>query len=53
MLSSRTYKAYGIALLLLVLYTAAGVFFAAVCYPGTLAASTDEEPRTVVIRLNR
>lgn len=49
MLSRRTYKVYGIVLALIFLYTAAGVFFAAVCWPGALDEGA-AEPRTVDMR---
>lgn len=50
-LKSRTVKAYAIALALIWLYTIAGVFFAAVCYPGTLTTSDDDRPaKTLNIR---
>lgn len=48
-LKSRTLKAYAIALVLIWLYTIAGVFFAAVVYPGALA--NDDEPRTTTVNI--
>lgn len=50
-MTRRTYKAYGIALGVLWAYTAAGIFFAAVVYPGS---SDHEQPtRTITIGFGR
>lgn len=51
MVTTRTLKAYGIALALIWLYTVAGIFFACIVYPSTLTTSdNDRPPHTLNIR---
>ncbi len=52
-MTRKTYKAYGIALGLLWAYVVAGVFFAAVCFPGALASADEPAPRSVTIGFGR
>lgn len=52
-MNTKTYKAYGIALGVLWAYVIAGVFFAAVVYPGALSAAGEQPTRTVTIGFGR